>query len=631
MEDEFLNYYNDELKFIREMSGEFARDFPKVAGRLSLDPDGQNQCADPFVERLLEGVAFLTARVRQKQDSEFPRWTQSFFESVYPSYTSPVPSMGVVKIQPKLQEADLASGFKIPGKTAFRARLNSGERTACIYKTAHDVVLYPLGVDSADYYDRTLYQLGISERFLEGISAGLKLNFVTTAGTEGDELPASELDLDELDLHFRGAGDIPVRIFEYLMTQTRQILVRPIGGGAGTEIPLGFSAIQPMGMNEDQALLPPDARLFEGYRILREYFACPRRFLFSRLSGLKRVLREMDTAGFELIFLFGETDDYIQKHVDRENFDLFCTPVINLFEKRLDRIDLSYSKNEYVIVADKTRPYDFEVYSISSVEGIGRTSADSRMFYPFYRVTDHLSDADAFYTTRREVRRLSGAEERFGRKSSYLGSQLYIDLVDGQQKHYETDLRQLALRALCTNRHLPLSMARGEGSDSDFEVEYDLVETVNFLGSPTVPREAQDEGSLLWRMVNHLHSNFHSIVSDDVREGGQGLREILGLFAEAIDTDLLKQIEALENVTARPITRRFHTEGPVSFVRGQEVTLVFDERTFGDSGIYLLGQLIGNFLSRYVMVNAFVETVLVSKQRGELKRWKPKTGSKAIL
>ena len=631
MEDAFLSYYNDELKFIREMSGEFARDFPKVAGRLSLDAAGQDQCTDPFVERLLEGVAFLTARVRQKQDSEFPRWTQAFFESVYPSYPNPLPSMGIIKVSPKLAEADLASGFCLPRNTSFRSKLSPGDKIACIFKTAQDISLYPLAVQSADYYDRTLDQLGLSTEHLAGVSAALKLDFQSTVGSHEDRLPLSEFDLDELDIHLCGSGDIPIRILEYVLSRTVRILIRPLGGGVGSETVFDADAITPLGIATDEALLPPDARVFEGYRLLREYFACARRFHFMRLAGLRKALREIEVPGFEVLFLMEETDDYIQKHVDVDNFDLFCVPVINLFEKRLDRIELSYAKHEYIVVADKTKPYDFEVYSIQSIEGIGRTSMDAKQFYPFYRVTDHLRDADAFFTTRREVRQLSGKEERQGRKSSYLGSQLFLSLVDGQQGHLETSLRQLAVRALCTNRHLPLSMSRSEASDSDFEVEHDLVEKICFNGSPTVPRNAQDEGTLLWRMINHLHSNYHSIINDDVSQSGQGLRDILSLFAESIDTDLLKQVEALVEVNTQPITRRFHTEGPVSFVRGQEIELVFDERVFGDSGIFVLGQLISEFLRRYVMINAFVETVLVSKQRGEIKRWKPKTGSKTIL
>ncbi|MGJ8640759.1 MAG: type VI secretion system baseplate subunit TssF [Opitutaceae bacterium] len=631
MDDEFLNYYNEELKFIREMSGEFARDFPKVAGRLSLDAMGQDVCADPFVERLLEGFSFLTARIRQKQDSEFPNWTQAFFESVYPTYPNPLPSMGVVKFSPDLSQGDLAEGLNIPKGTRLNSKLLPGEKTPCSFMTGHSIDLHPLKISSAEYYDRTLDQLGIDEDNLVGVRAGVCLRFETTSGSPSERLPVAALVMDHLDLHLCGSGDISVRIFEYLLSKSVRILLRPIGASAGDETVLESSSLSPIGMDKSESLLPPDARVFEGYRILREYFSCPKRFLFLRLSDIADALSEMSSHGFEVVFLLSSIDDYIQKYIDVDNFDLFCVPAINLFEKRLDRVNLSYSKSEYAIVPDKTRPYDFEVFSLERVVGIGRTSKEETQFYPFYRVTDRLADADAYFTTRREVRRLSDVEERIGKKSSYLGSQLWVSLVDRNQLHLESNLRQLSISAMCTNRHLPLSMAKGEGSSSDFEVEMDLVENINFLGSPTVPRPALDEGSLLWRMVNHLHSNYHSIIDDDIKSSGQALRDVLRLFAESTDVDLVKQVDALEEVRTEPITRRFYTEGPVSFVRGHQISLVFNEQTFGDSGIYLLGQLIAEFLRRYVMINAFVETVLISKQRGEIKRWAPKTGSKTTL
>ena len=632
MDETFLNYYNEELKFIREMSGEFARSFPKVAGRLALDPSGQEKCTDPFVERLLEGVAFLTARVRQKQDSEFPTWTQAFFESVYPNFPNPLPSIGIVKVTPKLTESGLAEGLEIPRGTSFLSKLNPGDKTYCTFKTVQDASLYPLSIDSADYYDRSLDQLGVSSEHLSGVSAAVKIDFLSTAGGEEDRLPVSEFSMDRLDLYLRGTGSIPVRILEYILSRTVRILVRPLGGNASSAAVLNPDSLTTIGLHNNEATLPVDARVFEGYRLLREYFACPQRFRYLRLEGLSKLISEIETSGFEVVFLMDRTDDFIQRHLESSNFDLFCVPVVNLFEKQLDRIELNYNRHEYCVVPDKTKPYDYEVYSIQSVKGIGPASeGGDKMFYPFYRVVDSLRGVNSFYTIRREVRMLSNAEEHYGRKSSYLGSNMYISLVDGRQNHLETSLRQLSVKALCTNRHLPLSMSRPEDSDSDFEVEYDLVEKICFIGSPTVPRNAQDQGTLLWRMVNQLHSNYHSIIGDSDNQSGQGLRDVLSPFAESINLDLLKQVEALIKVESNPITRRFHTEGPASFVRGQEIKLIFDEQVFGDGGFFALGLLISEFLRRYVMINAFVETVLVSKQRGEIKRWEPKTGMKAIL
>ena len=403
-------------------------------------------------------------------------------------------------------------------------------------------------------------------------------------------------------------------------------------GGLNSETILDLDALTSIGLSDNEATLPVDARVFEGYRLLREYFACPQRFRYFRLKNLSEIISKIESTGFEVLFLMGKTDDYIQKHLDTSNFDLFCVPVVNLFEKQLDRIELDNNKHEYSVVADKTKPYDYEVYSMQSVKGI-RPSAEGgdKMFYPFYRVLDSLRGVDSFYTTRREVRLLSNAEESFGQKSSYLGSHLYISLVDGRQNLLDTNIHQLSIKALCTNRHLPLSMSRPEDSDSDFEVDYDLVEKICFIGSPTIPRNAQDRGTLLWRMVNQLHSNYHSIIGEKEGQSGQGLRDVLIPFAESINLDLLKQVEALIDIKSRPITRRFHTDGPASFVRGQEIQLTFDEQIFGDGSLFIIGLLISEFLRRYVMINAFVETVLVSKQRGEIIRWKPKTGRKSIL
>jgi type VI secretion system protein ImpG len=38
MREELLEYYERELTWLRQMGGEFARKYPRVAGRLLLDP-----------------------------------------------------------------------------------------------------------------------------------------------------------------------------------------------------------------------------------------------------------------------------------------------------------------------------------------------------------------------------------------------------------------------------------------------------------------------------------------------------------------------------------------------------------------------------------------------------------------
>ena len=146
MDERLLDLYNIELRHLRETAAEFGRDFPKIAGRLSLDLEAKEACQDPYVERLLEGFAFLSARVHLKLDAEFPRFTQGLLETVYPDYLCPLPAMTIVKIEPEEQEGALAPGFVIKRGTLMRSQLARGERTACTFSTAQDVRLLPLAI-----------------------------------------------------------------------------------------------------------------------------------------------------------------------------------------------------------------------------------------------------------------------------------------------------------------------------------------------------------------------------------------------------------------------------------------------------------------------------------------------------
>src|SRR5215475_15329097 len=110
MDPRLLHYYNQELQYLRELGSEFAEEFPKVAARLGMNG---LEVADPYVERLLEGVGFLAARVQLKLDAEFPRFTQALLEIVYPQYLAPIPSMVIAQFTPDLNDPSLATGTRV--------------------------------------------------------------------------------------------------------------------------------------------------------------------------------------------------------------------------------------------------------------------------------------------------------------------------------------------------------------------------------------------------------------------------------------------------------------------------------------------------------------------------------------
>ena len=635
MDREFVDTYLQELEHLREMGNEFAQAYPKIAQRLMLD---SVPCPDPYVERLLEGFAFLAARVRHKLEAEFPRFTQALLNTVYPHYLMPTPSMTMVQFQPDHSEDALAQGWRIPRGSMLRSIPGKDERTPCQFTTAHDVDLWPLDITEVRYHARDVIQL--REDAFQAQDAGsafetksmLRIHVSVTAG-----LTADALDLDTLVLHLPDTGgEVPMQLYERLMAQCSGVVMEWLADGKRHQAFLPPTRVQPLGFAPEEALLPNDKRVFDGYRLLREYFAFPQRFMFVKLTGLAAAMKLCPSREFDLCFTLRTVDPALERDVGRRNFALHCTPAINLFAKRADRIHLSDRFTEFHVVPDRTRPIDFEVLRVTEVKGYGADLAEIQTFRPFYAATQSRSDQEAgpaYYTVHR-VRRTPSQRERQGiRRSAYTGSEVYLALVDQRAAPYRSDLRELSVATLCSNRDLPTQMVVGAGS-TDFSLDVNApINAIRCLGRPTSPVASHVEHPADWRAISHLSLNYLSLVNgDDEQTGGAAaLREILHLYVDPDDADSLAQIEGLVSVDSHVVTRRLDQKGPLAFARGVEVTLTFNEDAFRGHGVFLLGSVLEHFFRHYVSINSFAETVLSSVSRGEIMRWSPRRSMRPIL
>jgi type VI secretion system protein ImpG len=625
MDPRLLRYYNRELQYVREMGAEFAREFPKVAGRLGLDTF---ECADPYVERLLEGFAFMAARVHLKLDSEFPRFTQHLLEIVYPHYLSPTPSMATVQMRPNLSEGALAQGYQVPRGTTLRSLLGRGEQTACDYRTGHDVTLWPLELTHVEY---TGYVGDLGDIRLPGRARGaLRLKLRTTAG-----LNISDLALDDLTLFLRGSDELPLRLYEQLLGHALAVVARPTTRPTPWQHVVIDRPTMPVGFEDDEALLQYGPRSFQGYRLLQEYFAFPARYLFVKLGGLAPAVRRCTGSEIEILVLTDLHDRALDGVLGVDNLALFCTPAINLFPRRVDRIHLTEATNEYHVVPDRTRPMDYEIYSIKDVIGFGSSADVKQSFHPFFAWNDHTTsdEAPAYYTIERQPRTLSTRQRAQGTRSSYVGSEVFMALVDPDEGPYRSSLRQLAIDTLCTNRDLPLHLAVGQGW-TDFTLESGApVESIRCLAGPTSPRASFAHGDTSWRLVSHLSLNYLSLVDGAAGAGekASALRELLSLYADATDATTRRQIDGLRSTACAAITRALPVPGPTTFGRGLEVSITCDEGAFEGSGVFLLGAVLERFFAKYVSINSFTETVLRTVQRGEIMRWQARTGLRQTI
>ena len=626
MNPRLLRLYSQELQQLREAGAAFAAEFPKIAGRLGMDGV---DCADPYVERLLEGFSFLAARVQLKIDAEFPRFVQHIAEIVYPQMLAPTPSMAVVQMRPDLSNPALAEGVCVPRGSALRSLLGRDDATACEFRTAHDVRLWPIELCGAKLFAYAARQEEGGPRLPAQVRAALRLRLRLHG------LPAfRELPLDSLALHLRGSEALPWKLYELLVGACAGVLLMPPAASqARWRALLPGTALRGLGFEDAESLLPAGRRGFCGYRLLQEYFAFPQRFLFIALDGLAAGIRQCDTDELDCMILLDRFDESLEHAIDERNFALHCTPAINLFPRDADRIALSPQQHEFHILPDRTRPRDFEVYQVDSVVGHGAGVDAAQPFEPFYAARDlgHADRAPAYYQLRREPRLASSADQRHGRRSSYVGSEAFLSLVDASEAPYRSELRQLALRLLCTNRDLPIAIPIGIGK-TDFILDAAApVESIRCVAGPSTPIASTAHGDVAWRLLNHLSLNYLSLTDTDARSGALALRELLALYCPANDAAAARQVQGVLDVRAERITRRMPSPGPIAFGRGLKIVLTMDELAFAGGSAFLLGAVLRHFFDQYASVNTFTETVLVSTMRGELMHWPPRSGICATL
>ncbi len=632
MDPRLLRLYSDELTHLREVGAEFAREFPKIASRLGMEG---MEVTDPYVERLLEGFAFLAARVQLKLDAEQPRLIAHLLEATYPNFLAPMPSMMIARLGVDTTDPNLARGFAVPRGTALISELPRGQDTHCEFRTAHAVTLWPIELVSAQYFsyapDLPLAQLA-QVQGANGVKGGLRIRLRAGGG-----MRFNQLGLDRLALYISASDEVAFRLHELVLGATLGTLVyadRTVADVPAAQQWRGADSVRPVGFAAHEALLPESLRAFSGYRLLQEAAAMPQRLLFFELDDLAARLAQVGGDEVELIVLFRRGDAALEALVDAKSLALFCTPAINLFRKRLDRIQLGPGAWEYHVVPDRTRPMDYEVHSVDSVTGFGTGRVAQQAFLPLYATYHEGSkhtqgEAHGFYTVRREPRLMSPRQQQHGPRSSFIGEEVYLSLVDPQHAPYREDIRQLSVSAWVSNRDLPTLLPHGaaEGGASQWRLDGPgPVLRVDAMRGPTRPVSRRPVGELGWSLVSHLTLNHLSLVGESPQRAAASLRTMLGLYAPPEDAIWSRQADGVRALEARTVVRRLPFKGPLSFGTGVEIVLELDELAYQGSSAFLFASVLECFFARHAAINSFTQLSLRTPQRGEVMRWPPRLG-----
>lgn len=606
MRDDLLYHYERELTYLRRLGAEFGKKYPKVAARLQLEP---GKCEDPHVERLLEGFAFLAARVQLRLDDDFSEVSEALLGVVNPNYIRPVPSMSIAQFDLDLQ-AKQGSGFALPRGTPIHSRPIGG--VACKFRTCYDTTLWPITVADAQW--TTPDRLKPAVKSADAVAA-LRLELRGFPDVTFDKLQ-----LNTLRFYLSGETNLVSTLYEVMGNNCVQVLVRdPASGTRRRPIALPATVLQPAGFGPDEMMLPVSRRSFGAYGLLQEYFTFPEKFMFFDLSGFDQVRAAGFGAVAEVVLLISQFErserrQLLETSVNAGTFRLGCTPVVNLFAQTSEPVALTHEKHEYLIVPDARRRSSTEIFSVDEVVGAVAGGAQQLRFEPLFSYRHaHGAGQELFWNS---VRRPSGWRLD-------AGSDVFISFADLEGRTQQPGLPAVTCKLTCFNADLP-SRLPFSGEEGDFELPGGgPVRRIMSLVKPTTVIQPPLGKPQLWRMVSLFALKYMSLIES----GTDGLQELLRLFNAGDSVVGERQIQGVQGVKGSPCFSRVTTDHGIAFARGHRVEIDFDEEQFAGGGLFLFASVLERFLGLYASLNSFSQLVVRSQQRKlPLREWAPRAG-----
>lgn len=594
----FNHYYQSELTALRQLGKRFAERSPALAPFL-----GQSG-RDPDVERLLEGFAFLTGRLRQKLDDELPELTHSLMHLLWPNYMRPLPAFSMLQFDPLKRPGPALS---VPRNTPVESKPIQG--VTCRFRTAYTTEVLPLALNGLDYS-------------VKGDGALLSLRLGMTADGH-----LGELNLKKLRLHLAGERYISQLLYLSLLRHLGGVqLVLLDAGGKPLQDTLGRpldglnlpnSNVQPVGFAEDEALIPYPLNTFRGYRYLQEYFAFQEKFLFTDIIGLdvlKRLPEDVlkQARGLELRF------DIHKAGVQRirptlDNVRLYCTPVVNLFAHDAIPIRLDGKQDQYLLLPSELDSEHCGVFSVDRVTGWKPGGKGYEEYVPFESF-EHDASFDV---------PLARPHYSVRQQPSLLGDGLETYLSFGLRNldQHET----LSIELTCTNQNLPRQLGLGDicmpSEDTPEFLTFRNISAVTPSYAPPLHRD------FLWKLISNMSLNYLSLANVEALKVILETYDLPRYYDQHAEKVSKRLLDGLKSISHQHVDR-LHRGLPVRGVRTQ--LTINPEGYVGEGDLFLFATVLNEFFALYASLNSYHELRVQSTQ-GEVYQWTPRMGQQPLL
>lgn len=594
--NELVDYFKQELNALYEGSLQFAKQHPNSAKQLQIDLHG---CHDPHIIRLLEGTAYLNARLHKKLDDDYAEFTNTLLQVLYPHYLAPIPSSGIIQLKPA---PDLALAHAVPRHSLFSSSAEQGP--ICHFRTVYPTIVWPVEVTNLQLRSQLLDVPSLPSHV--AASQVLELSLSIT----NQNIDFKALTPRQLRFYLNGARADMLQLYESLLTNTCAIAVSSAKDKSSPVTWLSYENLKAIGFSEDEALLPQAERCLSTYRLLTEFFVIPEKFLFIDLVGLD-AHRYSNTRELIIYIYFKHPLMHLTRPLTSSNIQINCTPVVNLFEHSAEPISIDHTKAEYAVIADARRA-DIQVHSIENASAIS-VYGEETVFRPLYGTAAmRTEETTGFWQSH-------WRDEPDGKKR-----RLSISLIEPPNFNEPQDWT-LMLKILCSNGNSPQELYF-QAQTWQLQTDSELVKAVTWVTSPT-PCYQPSNQQKNWELISHLNLNYLSLT-----ENGNVLQKLLSLYNLADNPANQLMIAGIAGVKVQHKAIRIPVQGLFTVCQGVQIIVDVQESYYPGQSVYLFGCLLEQVLSRYASINSFIQLIITTHHfNKELHQWKPRTGTSKLL
>lgn len=602
--EQMLDYYQQEMMYLRRAGSKFADEYPKIAQNLNMSSSGSS---DPHVQRLLESFAFLTGRLQKEVDNRYIQFTNTLLGVLYPQFIAPFPSATIASFRLSPHLGKTTAGYVVPRGTPLFTEAQ--EKKVCRFQTTYPVELWPFEITDATI-------MSVDESPLT--PSLLQTQWVLKVRVERYDGKMSELEPSSLRIFISGdtltSQCIYDSIFGYLSNESTPVFLKADTAEQATQLP--DSSLIPVGFSEEESLIPYPHKALDAYRLLHEFFVFPDKFRFFDIKNFS-------TAGanryIDIYIPLADRTRADKLRINQQNFVLGCTPIVNLFSKISEPIDLNYQSVSYPLIGDQRNEDTTEIHTILKVVAAIGNGKETQVFAPYfsYDYDVEAKDNGLFWHWAR-----SPSENPY-----ITGTDVFLSFVDHNFTPQKPSNQTIYAYTLCTNRDLASYIPAG----GTLQVEGMVPPaTIKCLERPTPQISPSLDGDSQWRLISQLSLNHLSLSGD--KKAILALKELLQLYSGFNKSKSHPEINALQDIEYESVVRRLGVDAWRGFVQGLSITLTVDEAPYAGHGSYLLASVLNNFFSLYVSLNSFTELTLISTQSdGIWKQWPAQIGSQSLV